>query len=40
MLQYIQNYPVTVAAQFKARTVSARSDAVIVGSNPTQGMDV
>jgi hypothetical protein len=32
--------PVTVAAQSKARTVFARSDAVFVGSNPTRGMDV
>jgi hypothetical protein len=32
--------PVTVAARPRAWTVFARSDAVIVGSNPTQGMDV
>jgi hypothetical protein len=31
---------VTVVAWSKARTVFARSDAGIVGSNPTQGMDV
>jgi hypothetical protein len=32
--------PITVAAQSKAWTVFARSDSEIVGSNPTQGMDV
>jgi hypothetical protein len=32
--------PITVAAQSKARTVFARSNAGIVGSNPNQGMDV
>jgi hypothetical protein len=32
--------PVTVAARAKACTVFARSEAGIVGSNPTQGMDV
>jgi hypothetical protein len=32
--------PVTVASLSKASTVFARSDAGIVGSNPTQGMDV
>jgi hypothetical protein len=32
--------PVTVAARSKVRTVFARSDAVIVGSNPIQGIDV
>jgi hypothetical protein len=32
--------PVTVAARSKAWTVFACSDAGIVGSNPTQGMDV
>jgi hypothetical protein len=32
--------PVKVAAQSKAWTIFARSDAGIVGSNPTQGMDV
>jgi hypothetical protein len=32
--------PITVAARPKARTVFARSNAGIVGSNPTQGMDV
>jgi hypothetical protein len=32
--------PVTVAARWKAWTVCALSDAGIVGSNPTQGMDV
>jgi hypothetical protein len=32
--------PVTVAERSKACTVFARSEAGIVGSNPTQGMDV
>jgi hypothetical protein len=32
--------PVTVTARSKAWTVFARSNAGIVGSNPTQGMDV
>jgi hypothetical protein len=32
--------PITVAARYKARTVLARSNAGIVGSNLTQGMDV
>jgi hypothetical protein len=32
--------PVTVAARSKAWTVFARSDAAIVGSNTTHGMDV
>jgi hypothetical protein len=32
--------PVTVAARSKARTVFSRSNARIVGSNPTQRMDV
>jgi hypothetical protein len=32
--------PVTVLARFKTRIVFARSDAGIVGSNPTHGMDV
>jgi hypothetical protein len=31
---------VTVAERSKEWTVFARTDAVIVGSNPTQGMDV
>jgi hypothetical protein len=31
--------PITVAARSKARTVFARSNTGIVGSNPTQGMD-
>jgi hypothetical protein len=30
----------TVTVRSKARTVFARSNAGIVGSNPTQGMDV
>jgi hypothetical protein len=32
--------PVTVAERAKACTVFARSEAGIVGSNPTQGMNV
>jgi hypothetical protein len=32
--------PVTVAEMSKACTVFARSEAVIVGSNPIEGMDV
>jgi hypothetical protein len=32
--------PITMAARSKARTAFARSNAGIVGSNPTQGMDV
>jgi hypothetical protein len=32
--------PITAAAQSKAWTVYARSNTGIVGSNPTQGMDV
>jgi hypothetical protein len=32
--------PVTVAERSTAFTVFARSEAGIVGSNPTQGMDV
>jgi hypothetical protein len=32
--------PVTVAERSGACTVFARSEAGIVGSNPTQGMDV
>jgi hypothetical protein len=39
-LQQFTIWPVTVAAQSKAWTAFARSDAGIVGSNPTQGMDV
>jgi hypothetical protein len=35
-----QHKPVTLAAQSKAWTVFARSEAGIVGSNPNQGMDV
>jgi hypothetical protein len=33
-------WPVTVAERSKASTVFARSEAGILGSNPTQGMDV
>jgi hypothetical protein len=32
--------PITVAARYKAWTVFARSKIGIVGSKPTQGMDV
>jgi hypothetical protein len=32
--------PITVVARSKTSTVFARSSAGIVGSNPTQGMDV
>jgi hypothetical protein len=32
--------PVTVAERSEARTVFARSEAGIVGSNPARGMDV
>jgi hypothetical protein len=32
--------PITVVARSKALTVSALSNAGVVGSNPTQGMDV
>jgi hypothetical protein len=32
--------PITVTARSKARTVLGPSNAEIVGSNPTQGMDV
>jgi hypothetical protein len=32
--------PIAVAARSKARTVFARSNTAIVGSNPTAGMDV
>jgi hypothetical protein len=33
-------HPITVAARSKAWTVFARSNTGIVGSNPSQGMDV
>jgi hypothetical protein len=39
-LSEINEKPVTVAERSKPCTVFARSEAVIVGSNPTQGMDV
>jgi hypothetical protein len=32
--------PVTVVARSEAKTVFARSNAGIMGSNPTQGIDV
>jgi hypothetical protein len=35
-----EEVPITVAARSKARTVFARSNAGIVGSNPTRGMHV
>jgi hypothetical protein len=38
--QWFSNWPITVAVQSKAWTVVARSNAGIVGSNRTQGMDV
>jgi hypothetical protein len=34
------NLPITVASRYKAWTVFARSNAGIMGSNPTHGMDV
>jgi hypothetical protein len=34
------NMPVTVAERSKSCTIFASSEAGIVGSNPTQGMDV
>jgi hypothetical protein len=40
MKVYIRGMPITVAARSKAWTVFARSNTGIVGSNPTQGMDV
>jgi hypothetical protein len=36
----MDNKPVTVAERTKAWTAFVRSDAGIVGSNPTRGMDV
>jgi hypothetical protein len=36
----ISTVPITIVERIKACTVFARSEAVIVGSNPTQGMDV
>jgi hypothetical protein len=36
----LRSEPVTVAARSKARTFFARSDAGIMGSNPTHSMDV
>jgi hypothetical protein len=36
----MQRQPITVAARSKAWTIFARSNTGIVGSNPTQGMDV
>jgi hypothetical protein len=37
---YTLSLPITVAARSKTWTIFARSNACIVGSNPTQGMDV
>jgi hypothetical protein len=37
---YLRGLPITVAARSTAWTLFARSNAEIVGSNPTQGMDV
>jgi hypothetical protein len=36
----MHNVPITVAERSKSCTAFARSEAGIVGSNPTQGMDV
>jgi hypothetical protein len=38
--RYSRDQPITVASRSKAWTIFARSNAAIVGSNPTQGMDV
>jgi hypothetical protein len=40
LAQIMQRRPITVAARSEAWNVFARSNAGIVGSNPTQGMDV
>jgi hypothetical protein len=40
MLAYEKLAPITVAVRSEACTAFARSKAGIVGSNPTQGMDV
>jgi hypothetical protein len=40
LLDVLHSRPVTIAERPKAWTVFARSDAVIVGSNSTSGMDV
>jgi hypothetical protein len=39
-LTNLTNWPITVAARSEAWTIFARSNTGIVGSNPTQGMDV
>jgi hypothetical protein len=39
-MTYILLLPITAAARFRARTVFARSNTGIVGSNLTRGMDV
>jgi hypothetical protein len=38
--EYVHETPIAVAARYKAWTVFALTNAGIVGSNPTQGMDV
>jgi hypothetical protein len=38
-VKVMETSPVTVAERSKACTVFARSEAGIVGSNPTQGVD-
>jgi hypothetical protein len=40
MATYVHHKPITLAARSKAWTVFARSNAGIMGSNPTQGTDV
>jgi hypothetical protein len=38
---YCRKYePITAAARFEARNVSASSNSGVVGANPTRGMDV
>jgi hypothetical protein len=39
-VQLTRSLPVTAAERYRACTVFARSEAGIVGSNPSQGMDV
>jgi hypothetical protein len=39
-LEQFKIVPITVAARSKEWTVFARSNTAIVGSNPTQGMDI
>jgi hypothetical protein len=40
LAESMRSKPVTVVEWSRAQTVLARSDAGIVGSNPTRGMDV